>query len=106
MGMDSYEEKWIKHYLGYNDPSCLIRIGPMGSGKTSAIDKFLENYLKISSKNYMLIDVDAIIMNSIEYKKGKDALGPNPTSRGLNNLWYSTSKIIKAYKIRDNITLK
>tara|TARA_B110000977_G_scaffold191616_1_gene264017 strand:- start:4347 stop:5252 length:906 start_codon:yes stop_codon:yes gene_type:complete len=104
--MDSYEEKWIKYYLGYNDPSCLIRIGPMGSGKTSAIDKFLENYLKISSKNYMLIDIDAIIMNSNEYKKSKDTLGANPTSAQLNKLWYITSKIINAYKIRDNITLK
>ena len=104
--MNIYEETWMKYYLGYEEPSCLVRIGPMGSGKTSAVDKFLENHLKISSKNYMLIDIDNMVVKSNEYQKGLAGLGRGATAEQLNNLWYDTATEIKAYEMRDNITLK
>ena len=104
--MNIYEETWTKYYLGYEEPSCLVRIGPMGSGKTSAVDKFLESHLKISSKNYMLIDIDNMVVKSNEYQKGLVGLGHGATAEQLNKLWNETADTIKVYKMRDNITLK
>ena len=37
---------WLNYYTGPNIPTLLIRIGPMGSGKTSAVNIFIEKHLK------------------------------------------------------------
>tara|TARA_B100001123_G_C15001703_1_gene903825 strand:- start:54 stop:866 length:813 start_codon:yes stop_codon:yes gene_type:complete len=96
---------WLNYYTGPNIPTLLIRIGPMGSGKTSAVNIFIEKHLKFLAELFYLVDIDNIVTNSKYYL---DAIKSNPqmTSDELGALWYRANKKIKADEIMMEIINK
>lgn len=96
---------WLKYYLGPTTPTMLIRIGPMGSGKTSAINLFIESMLHYSKYVFPLIDLDKIVTTSKEWKDGltKAPTNPNAKTFFLDKLWNETNEKINGYQIVNEI---
>jgi len=112
-------DKWEKYYIGPEIPSLLIRIGPMGSGKTSAIDLFIEKNLGYSKSVFQLINLDDIVTTNLLYKNTLISINDNlsimPISdqekkklktQQLNKLWSESQNDIQGYKLVDYLILK
>ena len=82
-------EKWSKFYLGPDSKTVLMRIGTMGSGKTSAIDAFVEKQLGYNANIFSIIDLDRIVTTS--------GFMTDPDK------WWDAQTIIGGYTIVDSI---
>jgi len=81
--------KWMKYYIGTKSPTVILRIGTMGSGKTSAVNSFIDNYLGYNSNLFSIIDLDKIIVTS-GYMNSPDD-------------WWNAQVTINGYKIVEDI---
>lgn len=81
--------KWSKYYLGPDQKTIIMRIGTMGSGKTSAVNLFIEEVLGFNSSMFSIIDLDKIITTS-GYMTSPDK-------------WWDAQVTVGGYKITDTI---
>jgi len=81
--------RWRKYYFGPENNTILMRIGVMGSGKTSSVDSYIENNLKYNPEIFTLIDLDRIITTSGEMKDEHD--------------WVNANEKIDGYQIVDTL---
>ncbi|ARF09410.1 hypothetical protein Indivirus_1_33 [Indivirus ILV1] len=92
--------KWKKYYIGPDNRTFILRIGPMGSGKTTATNKFIDNILGWNSNIFPLIDLDKLVTES-DYYKARYRNGM--TNKQLEDLWWNAQQDIGGYKIMDNL---
>jgi hypothetical protein len=100
---DEIKENWEKYYLGPKTPTLIMRVGTMGSGKTSAVDLFVEKYLKYDPNIFSVIDLDKIITEDESYIQ---KFTPGMTASAAGNLWWDTQVAIGGYAITDSIVDK
>ena len=100
---DEIKENWEKYYLGPENPTLIMRVGTMGSGKTSAVNLFLEKYLKYDPNIFSVIDLDKIITEDESYIQKFTA---GMTARAAGDLWWETQMAIGGYDITDSIVNK
>lgn len=109
------ETKWKKYYLGPEKSTILIRIGPMGSGKTTATNIYISQELGYSDSVFQLIDLDKMVTESEEYiveaaKIEEKLLSIDESqkhlkkSEWLSNLWGEVNRKINGYKLINSIT--
>ena len=109
-----YEKKWKKYYLGPEKPTILIRIGPMGSGKTTATNIYINKVLDFNDSVFQLIDLDKMVTESKEYTDGLIKIEQEVNSYNTNKqqlktellskLWGEVNKKIDGYKLVNSIT--
>ena len=80
--------KWSKYYIG-PEKTLIMRIGTMGSGKTSAVNLFIEEELGYNQAIFSIIDLDKIVTTS-EYMTDPDK-------------WWDAQVTIGGYEITDKI---
>ena len=100
---DEIKENWEKYYLGPENPTLIMRVGTMGSGKTSAVNLFLEKYLKYDPNIFSVIDLDKIITEDESYIQKFTA---GMTAKAAGDLWWETQVAIGGYDITDSIVNK
>jgi len=81
--------KWLHYYVGPITPTIVLRIGTMGSGKTSSINLFIDRELNYNSNLFSIIDLDRIVTTSGYMKTPED--------------WWEAQVTINGYKIVENI---
>ena len=85
----TFNDRWMKYYIGPTTPTIVLRIGTMGSGKTSSVNLFIDKYLNYNSNLFSIIDLDRIITTSGYMKTPDD--------------WWEAQVTINGYKIVENI---
>lgn len=60
-------ERWNNFFNGPDKSTVIVRIGTLASGKTTAIDYFIENNLGYDSKLFPLIELDRIVVDERNY---------------------------------------
>jgi len=104
------EIKWKKYYLGPEKSTVLIRTGAMGSGKTTAINIFIEKKLGYCNGIFQLIDLDKMVTSSTKYTDGLNKINKNNSinsvdkTKLLSKLWDEVNKDIQGYKLLNTIT--
>jgi hypothetical protein len=81
-------DKWSRYYIG-PEKTLIMRIGTMGSGKTSAVNLFIEEDLGYNPENFSIVDLDKIVTSSV-YMTDPDK-------------WWDAQVTIGGYQITDKI---
>ena len=64
---DLTSENWIKYYQGPETHTTILRVGAMGSGKTTAVDHFIRDILGYNPALFSLVSLDDMITKSQHY---------------------------------------
>ena len=98
---DLTSENWIKYYQGPETHTTILRVGAMGSGKTTAVDHFIRDILGYNPALFSLVSLDDMITKSQHYVD--EVHNKSLTSAQMDKIWTDTEKKIGGYALMSRI---